>query len=119
MLHDTTRCNNAATDEGVVVVLHSSSSEDAIQYNTEWCTTGGTTVRHGVIRGLVEAGNCVFCGKHIDGGGHVFLCEECRRKDEEGCPHGKQKEEAIAMARPERPTTVKEPRQKPTGREEQ
>jgi len=30
---------------------------------------------------IVEAGNCVYCGRHIDDG-HVFLCKECRRKDE-------------------------------------
>lgn len=77
-------------------------------------------MRYGVIRGIVEAGNCVYCGRHIDDGGHIFLCEKCRRKEEEReCLHGKQKEEAIATARLERPTMAKEPRQKPTGREEQ
>ena len=28
---------------------------------------------------IIEAGNCVCCGKHIDDNG-LFLCEECRRK---------------------------------------
>ncbi len=42
----------------------------------------GATVKHGVICGIVEAGNCVYCGRHIDNGGHLFMCEECRRKNE-------------------------------------
>ena len=49
---------------------------------------------------IIEAGNCVYCGKHINDGGHAFLCEECRRKEEEReCLHGKQKEEVIAMVK--------------------
>lgn len=39
-------------------------------------------MKHGVICGIVEAGNCVYCGRHIDNGGHLFMCEECRRKNE-------------------------------------
>ena len=69
---------------------------------------------------IIEAGNCVYCGKHIDDGGHIFLCEECRRKEEEReCLHGKQKEAGTGTARPERPTTAKEPKRKPTDREKQ
>ena len=49
-------------------------------------------MRYGVIRGIVEAGNCVYCGRHIDDGGHLFLCEECRKKEEKGCLHERLKE---------------------------
>ena len=31
---------------------------------------------------IIETGNCMYCGEHIDGGDHIFLCEECRRKEE-------------------------------------
>lgn len=40
-------------------------------------------MRYGSICRIVEAGNCVYCGRHIDDGCDIFLCEECRRKDEE------------------------------------
>ena len=73
-------------------------------------------MRYGIIRGIVEAGNCVYCGRHIDDGGHIFLCEECRRKEEKECLHEKQKEEATAMARPERLITAREPKQRPIDR---
>ena len=76
-------------------------------------------MRYGVIRGIVEAGNCVYCGRHIDGGGHIFMCEECRRKDEERCLHEKLKEAGTGMARPERPTMAKGLKRKPKSREEQ
>ena len=67
---------------------------------------------------LVEAGNCVYCGRHIDNGDYIFLCEECRRK-EEGCLHEERKVVGISTVRPERPTMVKEPKRKPKGKEEQ
>lgn len=73
---------------------------------------------YNIIRGIIEAGNCVFCGKHIDDNGSVFLCEKCRRKEEERCPHERPKVAGTNTARPERPTTAKEPRRKPTGKEE-
>lgn len=75
-------------------------------------------MKYGVICGIIEAGNCVYCGRHIDDGGHIFLCEECRRKEEEReCLHGKQKEEAIAMERLEKFIMAKEPKRKPTDKE--
>lgn len=67
---------------------------------------------------VIEAGNCILCGKHIDHG-NIFLCADCRREEEEReCLHGKQKEEATAMERLERLTMAREPRPKLTGREE-
>lgn len=39
-------------------------------------------MRYGVVHGIIEAGNCVYCGKHIDDG-HIFLCEECRIKEKD------------------------------------
>ena len=54
-------------------------------------------MRYGVI---VEAGNCIYCGRHIDDGSDIFLCSECRRKEEERKPlHEKIKEGATATAR--------------------
>lgn len=76
-------------------------------------------MRYSAIRGIVEAGNCVYCGRHINDGGHIFLCEECRRKEEEGCLHVKQKEEATATARLAKSITVRVPKRKPTSKEEQ
>lgn len=41
---------------------------------------GSGKMTNGVI---VEAGNCIYCGRHIDDGSDIFLCKECRRKEEE------------------------------------
>lgn len=43
VLYDATCCYNKTAGEVSCVVLHSSSPEDAIQYNTERYTTGGGT----------------------------------------------------------------------------
>ena len=44
---------------------------------------------------IVEAGNCIYCGRHIDDGSDIFLCEECRKR-----MHEKLKDGATATARP-------------------
>lgn len=72
--------------------------------------------KYNVIRGIIEAGNCVYCGRHIKNKSRLFLCDNCRR--EEKCLHEKQRAADIDTARPERPTMGKEPKRKPKGRGE-
>ena len=70
---------------------------------------------------IIEAGNCARCGKRIGNSGYVFLCEECARKEEKKrrCLHEKPKEGATGMVKPGRFIMAREPKQKPTNREEQ
>lgn len=43
---------------------------------------------------IVEAGNCIYCGRHIDSNDDLFLCKNCRENEkEEKCQHGKLKAE--------------------------
>lgn len=32
---------------------------------------------------IVVTGDCVCCGRHIEDSKHIFLCEDCRQKEEE------------------------------------
>jgi len=68
----------------------------------------------------IEAGNCIYCGRHIDDSGNVFLCKECRRKEEEiKCRHERPKVVGTGTVIPGKPTTAKELRQKLIDKEEQ
>ena len=65
---------------------------------------------------IIESGNCMVCGSHIDGGG-LFLCAKCREENKK-CRHERLKVVGISTARPERPIMEKGLRQKPRNREE-